>query len=76
MPPTELKKKQQDDMLYAFCIRINMALAEVCGLNSYVDFNSLQETDKLPGEIERYTRNFTNNVQLAVPPYINVSIDL
>lgn len=53
-----------------------MALAEVCGLNSYVDFNFLQEKDKLPGEIEKYTRNFTNNVQLAVPPYINVSIDL
>ncbi|KAI4483889.1 hypothetical protein M0802_013227 [Mischocyttarus mexicanus] len=53
-----------------------MALAEICGLSSYDDFNFSQEKDKLPGEIERYTRNFLNNVQLAVPPYINPAENL
>ncbi|KAK2579686.1 hypothetical protein KPH14_011035 [Odynerus spinipes] len=53
-----------------------MALAEVCGINSYADFNLSHEKDKLPGEIEGCTRNFVNNVQLAVPPYINPAENL
>ncbi|XP_060821612.1 proteasome subunit beta type-5 [Bombus pascuorum] len=48
-----------------------MALAEVCGLNSFVDFNVSREEDNYSRQVETYSRNFTNNVQLAVPPYIN-----
>lgn len=50
-----------------------MALAEVCGLNSFVDFNITGEKDCLSQEFETYTGNFINNAQLAVPPYTNVS---
>lgn len=50
-----------------------MALAEVCGLNSFVDFNATRERDYYSQDIEAYSRNFINNAQLAVPPYINVS---
>jgi len=50
-----------------------MALAEVCGINSVVDFSYSRE-NKIDDEIERYTKNFTNNLQLAVPPFVNVSI--
>ncbi|XP_033329750.1 proteasome beta5 subunit [Megalopta genalis] len=48
-----------------------MALAEVCGLKSFVDFNAVREKDNFSREIEAYSGNFINNVQLAVPPYIN-----
>ncbi|CAD1470844.1 unnamed protein product [Heterotrigona itama] len=48
-----------------------MALAEVCGLNSFVDFNVSRNEDNYAQEIEAYSRNFINNGQLAVPPYIN-----
>lgn len=50
-----------------------MALAEVCGLNSFVDFNVSREEDNYSRQVEKYSGNFINNVQLAVPPYINVS---
>ncbi|XP_017878775.1 proteasome subunit beta type-5 [Ceratina calcarata] len=48
-----------------------MALAEICGLNSFVDFNAANEKDYYKRDIEACARNFTNNAQLAVPPYIN-----
>lgn len=48
-----------------------MALAEICGLNSYVDFNATNEKDYYKRDIEGCARNFVNNLQLAVPPYIN-----
>ncbi|XP_043580909.1 proteasome subunit beta type-5 [Bombus pyrosoma] len=48
-----------------------MALAEVCGLNSFVDFNVSREEDNYSRQVEIYSGNFINNVQLAVPPYIN-----
>lgn len=50
-----------------------MALAEVCGLNSFVDFNVSRNEDNYTQEIQAYSRNFINNAQLAVPPYMNVS---
>lgn len=50
-----------------------MALAEVCGLNNIVNFNSFNENNQLQHEIESYSRNFGNNLSLAVPPYANVS---
>ncbi|XP_063990020.1 proteasome subunit beta type-5 [Diachasmimorpha longicaudata] len=48
-----------------------MALAEVCGLNNFVDFNTFNENDHLQADIESYSRNFGNNLSLAVPPYAN-----
>ncbi|KZC14130.1 PREDICTED: proteasome subunit beta type-5 [Dufourea novaeangliae] len=53
-----------------------MALAEVCGLNSFVDFNATREKDYFSQEIEAYSRNFINHVQLAVPPYRNPAENL
>lgn len=52
-----------------------MALAEVCGINSLVNnnFNYAKEKNKFSGEIEAYTGNFTNNLQLSMPPFTNVS---
>lgn len=48
-----------------------MALAEVCGLNSFVNFKTTEENENVDSEID--FRNFSNNLQLAVPPYANVS---
>ncbi|XP_003694700.1 proteasome subunit beta type-5 [Apis florea] len=48
-----------------------MALAEICGLKSFVDFNTSHEEDYYLREIEGYSKNFINNAQLAIPPYIN-----
>lgn len=50
----------------------NMALAEVCGINSYSNFNKTRDNEKLTNDIDRYSENFRNNVRLAVPPFINV----
>ncbi|XP_014488439.1 PREDICTED: proteasome subunit beta type-5 [Dinoponera quadriceps] len=48
-----------------------MALAEVCSINSLIDFNFSQDKDKFSGEIEGYTENFSNNLRLSVPPFVN-----
>ncbi|XP_076628363.1 proteasome beta5 subunit [Colletes latitarsis] len=48
-----------------------MALAEVCGLNSFIDYNTSHDKDVFSREIELYKGNFINNLQLAVPPYVN-----
>jgi len=50
-----------------------MALADVCAINPSVDFGYSREEDKIAGQIEAYTKNFTNNLKLAVPPFVNVS---
>ena len=50
---------------------LNMALAEVCGLNSFVNFKKSSENEDVECEID--VANFCNNLQLAVPPYANVS---
>lgn len=66
---TELRRWQ------AFDTRIitKMALAEVCGLNSFVDFDNSREKNYFSQEIESYSKNFTNNALLAAPPYLDVS---
>lgn len=51
-----------------------MALAEICGLNSFIDVKSTNEDDKLRNEIACYSRNFINNMVLAPSPFPNVSI--
>lgn len=48
-----------------------MALAEVCGINSIINFNKNRETDGI-NDYDNFS-NFINNAELAVPPYPNVS---
>ncbi|KAK0085685.1 hypothetical protein PV325_004631 [Microctonus aethiopoides] len=48
-----------------------MALAEICGLNSFIDVKSTNEDDKLRSEIACYSRNFINNMVLAPSPFPN-----
>lgn len=50
-----------------------MALLDVCGINSIVNFNSPQVKDDLENEVETYSRNFSNNLSLAVQPAFHVS---
>lgn len=47
-----------------------MALAEICGLNN---FDLLNKETLFESDISRFSKNFTNNVELAVPPFYNVS---
>ncbi|XP_066603037.1 proteasome subunit beta type-5 [Prorops nasuta] len=53
-----------------------MALADVCGLNNFADFSNTRVKNELFGEIDMYSKNFENNLQLAVPPYINPAENL
>ncbi|XP_015524643.1 proteasome subunit beta type-5 [Neodiprion pinetum] len=53
-----------------------MALAEVCGVNSYLDFNLPRNNDNFQGEIEAYSKNFSNNLNLAMPPFANPAENL
>ncbi|XP_051155158.1 proteasome subunit beta type-5 [Leptopilina boulardi] len=46
-----------------------MALAEICGLNSYVNLNKANENDSV--ECEFNIGNFSNNLQLSLPPFAN-----
>lgn len=53
-----------------------MALAEVCGIKSFVDFPLSREKDDYGREIEAYTKNFINCSQLSVPPFANPAENL
>ncbi|XP_076239245.1 proteasome beta5 subunit [Calliopsis andreniformis] len=53
-----------------------MALAEVCGLNSFVDLNPSYGKNLFSQEIDALSKNFTNHAQLAVPPYANPAENL
>lgn len=48
-----------------------MALAEICGLNNF-DYHNKETL--FENDILRYSKNLTNNVELAVPPFYNVSL--
>lgn len=52
-----------------------MALVEICGLNSYLDFDLSRNNVNSQREIESYSKNFINNLDLAVPPFANVRIE-
>ncbi|XP_012281101.1 proteasome subunit beta type-5 [Orussus abietinus] len=54
---------------HASLLTVKMALAEVCGINSIVDFNSVSEYDKSQEHVLSYTKNFLNNLDLALPPF-------
>lgn len=48
-----------------------MALAEICGINQR---NPLFEEANIQSDIVKYSNNFINNLDLALPPFPNVSI--
>lgn len=48
-----------------------MALAELCGLD---EFNTFGKDDAFQTEVVSYSKNFMNNMDLALPPFANVSI--
>lgn len=47
-----------------------MALAEICGLNNF-DFRNKETV--FENDVSRFSKNFMNNAELAVPPFYNVS---
>ncbi|PSN54168.1 Proteasome subunit beta type-5 [Blattella germanica] len=48
-----------------------MALEALLGFDSHVKFNSLKKDAEFDSEVEYYSRNFSNNLELAVPPFAN-----
>ncbi|XP_043275813.1 proteasome subunit beta type-5 [Venturia canescens] len=53
-----------------------MALVDVCGINSIVNFNSQRLNGEIEDEIESYSRNFSNNLNLSIQPGFNTSENL
>lgn len=47
-----------------------MALAEICGLT---DFDLRNRETALDTDVSKFSKNFWNNAELAVPPFYNVS---
>lgn len=50
-----------------------MALAGVCGFNMHDDFSRNREPNEF-SDASEYCRNISNNLELALPPFANVSI--
>jgi hypothetical protein len=50
-----------------------MALEGLCGYDIRMSFNSLKQDQESESEIDHYSKNFVNNLELAVPPFPNVS---
>lgn len=48
-----------------------MSLAEVCGMANFANPSTLTTNHT---DITNFCRNFTNNLELGVPPFANVSI--
>ncbi|GFG33193.1 hypothetical protein Cfor_09844, partial [Coptotermes formosanus] len=53
-----------------------MALEALCGLETRMRVASLNRDQKCDSEVEYYSRNFINNIELAVPPYHNPAENL
>lgn len=49
-----------------------MALAELCGLNNF----DLRSDNIFREDIAKYSSNFTNNIELGVPPFDNPAVTL
>lgn len=47
-----------------------MALAEVCG---YKELSPMSRDNILETQVVNYSKNFLNNMDLALPPFPNVS---
>ena len=54
-------------------LKATMALQELCGLDNAVKNNFLKNDLDVDSEVLNYSRNFSNNFELAVPPFSNVS---
>jgi hypothetical protein len=50
-----------------------MALQELCGYDTRMSFSSLKPDLESESEVEHYSKNFVNNLELALPPFPNVS---
>jgi hypothetical protein len=50
-----------------------MALEALCGFDTRMSFSSLKKDLQYDAEVEHYTRNFSNNLELSVPPFPDVS---
>lgn len=48
-----------------------MALSEVCGIKH---INPLFEEPSIQNDMIKYSNNFLNNMDLALPPFSNVSL--
>jgi hypothetical protein len=53
--------------------KVAMALEALCGFDTHINFGSLKQELKCDSEVEYYSRNFSNNLELAVPPFADVS---
>lgn len=54
-----------------------MALEAVCGIDKMIDFNHrLGEKDEFSKDIVNYSRNFLNNLDIALPPFANPAENL
>lgn len=54
-----------------------MALEAVCGIDQFVDFNRrLGDDEDLYKEVTKYTSNFINNLDIALPPFPNPAENL
>jgi hypothetical protein len=51
-----------------------MALAGICGYSLNEDFSRKQEPENF-SDVSKYCRNLSNNVELSLPPFSNVSIE-
>lgn len=50
-----------------------MALEALCGFNTRMSFSSLKKDIECDADVEDYSRNFYNNLELSVPPFPDVS---
>lgn len=58
---------------YSLCIYlIKMSLAEICGMQ---DFDSHTSHNLYENDVSKLCMNFTNNLELGVPPFSNVSFN-
>lgn len=48
-----------------------MALQGLCGYDSRMSFSSLKRDLECESEVEHYSKNFVNNLELAMPPFPN-----
>lgn len=47
-----------------------MALAEICGMENS---DAFKNENAYQNDLFKFTKNFSNNLELAVPPFPNVS---
>jgi hypothetical protein len=50
-----------------------MALEALCGFDTRTSFSSMKKDVECDAEVERYSRNFFNNLELYMPPFPDVS---